>query len=778
MTNTAPIEWSALSSDFQQNVDTVDLDTFASSLGVSPETLTKLGIGRDIDSSSWTFPERNAEGEIIGISKRPDHGKKHMVAGSQRGLTLVWPLDAYDGTSQEDPVLVVEGASDAAAGLDLNFTTVGRPSATGGADYLATLLRDRYVVIVGEHDKGAGRLGADKTANALVGITASVKVIYPPDGVKDLREWENAPAGCNRDEVLAVIRRSDEFVPNPDAGHTTSAALKKPTPSQADLLVELAVDATLFHDPGMDSDGFATIGKDGHRENWRISSKGFRRWLSHRFYTEHNKAPGSQALQDALNVIAGQAIHGAPEFGVHVRLAEHDGAIYLDLADDDWRAVEVTTNGWSVLSSEKVPVKFVRRRGMKPLPVPETGGDIHELRKFMNVKDGEQWILLCSYLVASLRPGRPFPLLNINGEQGSAKSTLCRMVREVVDPNHAPLRRPPRDERDLMIAATNGWLVAFDNLSGLSASLSDCLCVLATGGGFGTRELFSDDQEKLFDAMRPVMINGIDDLATRPDLLDRSINLTLEQISEEQRRDEDELWLAFYQSRPRILGGLLDVVVSGLKNLSTVKLERMPRMADFTKFAVAAAIQLGWTGDDFLKAYLGNRASANNLAIESSPIGPAVVDLMRKHESWNGIAKELLGELCEHHADEKTQRRKDWPKSPQAMSNALRRIAPNLRKSNIDVTFSQPLGHNKRRTIQLEWIGEPYAVSAASAAISPGDTETAMPCGSPAAYSGDIAAHNNTQQPAGIGTENVDFNSESRIAEHVDHAVHENPYPV
>src|SRR5262249_8862661 len=160
----------------------------------------------------------------------------------------------------------------------------------------------------------------------------------------------------------------------------------------------------------------------------------------------------------------------------------------------------------------------------------------------VNLRDGDCWRLLVAWLVAAFRPGRPFPILTVNGEQGSAKSTLCRMVRALIDPNRSALRRPPRSDRDLMIAAANGWIVAFDNLSDMPDSLSDALCALATGAGYSTRELYTDDDEKLFNATRPVIVNGIEDLATRPDLLDRSLPLTLQAISDNQRREEEELW--------------------------------------------------------------------------------------------------------------------------------------------------------------------------------------------------------------------------------------------
>jgi hypothetical protein len=149
------------------------------------------------------------------------------------------------------------------------------------------------------------------------------------------------------------------------------------------------------------------------------------------------------------------------------------------------------------------------------------------LRRFVNVRSEEDWKLLVAWLIQAFRPTGPYPILILQGEQGSAKTTTARILRAITDPSSTPVRTVPRGEHDLMIAANNSWVVTIDNLSGLQPWLSDALCRLSTGGGFGTRTLYENDEETLFDAMRPIILNGITDIATRPDLLDRAIILTL-----------------------------------------------------------------------------------------------------------------------------------------------------------------------------------------------------------------------------------------------------------
>jgi hypothetical protein len=463
--------------------------------------------------------------------------------------------------------------------------------------------------------------------------------------------------------------------------------------SQATRLVTLAADTEFFHTP--DGSPYATIPVAGHRETWPLRGSRYRAWLRQRFFDAEGGAPGAQALQDALGVLEGEALFRGPEQAVAVRLVEHAGAIYLDLGDPAWRAVEITAAGWRV--DETPPVKFRRPRGLLPLPEPTRGGQIAQLRPFVNVADEAAWRRVVSWLIAALRPHGPYVILDFHGEQGSAKSTTSRVLRHLLDPNAAPLRAEPRDGRDLMIAASNGWIVAFDNLSRLDARLSDALCRLATGGGFATRALYTDDEEMLFDAMRPIVVNGINELAVRSDLLDRALVEQLPTIPEAARRPEAEFWRAFEAARPAILGALCDAASRALADEPTLEVDGLPRMADFTRWAVAAAPALGWTAAEFLEDYRQARTAANSLPLEASLIVPCVQTLAAR--GWEGTAAELLAHLNAH-ADETTRHLRGWPRRTQAVSGELRRLAPNLRATGVAIGFRVAHGNRKLITIR------------------------------------------------------------------------------
>jgi hypothetical protein len=486
-------------------------------------------------------------------------------------------------------------------------------------------------------------------------------------------------------------------------------------PTQADILIDLAQTVALFHTP--DGSGFADLDIDGHRETWPIRAKGFRRWLARRFFEETGGAPSSEALQSALNVIEAKAHFDAPERQVHIRVGGLDGRLYLDLGDETWRAVEIDAAGWRVIDNP--PVRFRRASGMKPMPIPVRGGSIATLRSFLNVQTDADFVLVVAWALACLRNHGPYPVIVLSGEQGSAKSTFSAILRALLDPNTAPLRALPREDRDLFIAANNGHVLAFDNVSGLPAWISDTLCRLATGGGFAVRQLYSDQDEVLFDAARPVILNGIEDIVTRPDLADRAVFLTLEPISEDRRRPEQELWAAFEAERPRILGVLLDAVAKGLAELPRTKLDKLPRMADFALWATACETAL-WPQGTFWSAYCGNRDDAVEGVIDADPIAAAVRALMTTRTEWTGTASDLLGALAEMVGD-RVAKLKTWPDSPRALAGRLRRAATFLRKIGIDTGFERE-GRARTRMIRITTTGKPASTEAQGAQPSASST--------------------------------------------------------
>jgi hypothetical protein len=152
--------------------------------------------------------------------------------------------------------------------------------------------------------------------------------------------------------------------------------------------------------------------------------------------TSIGEAASAEAIRSTLDLLEARALFDAPQRTVHIRVAKHEGRIYLDLADKHWRSVEIGPKGWWVVSSP--PVRFRRAAGMLPLPTPEGGGCLETLATFLNLPGSDEFILILAWLLAALRPSGPYPLLAIAGEQGSAKTVLTKCSVQLVDHNAAP----------------------------------------------------------------------------------------------------------------------------------------------------------------------------------------------------------------------------------------------------------------------------------------------------------------------------------------------------
>jgi len=463
---------------------------------------------------------------------------------------------------------------------------------------------------------------------------------------------------------------------------STSAHLKTELQSQATQLVELvqSISLQLFHTPQQVA--YAHVEIEGRRQTLRLRSKTLRDWLARCFYHCYGKVPRTQALQDALSVLEGMALFEGSELPVHIRLAGDQGRIYLDLGRLDGSVVEISPGGWQVISDS--PVRFCQPRSLRSLPLPEPGGHLQDLQALLNILS-EDWPLVAAWLVAAFNPQGPYPVLFLQGEQGTGKSTLGQMLKGLIDPGATSLRAQPRENRDLMLAAANSWILSFDNLSHIPAWLSDSLCLLSTGGSFATRALYQDDEEVATNAARPIILTGIEDLATRGDLLDRSLLLYLPTISPTQRTPQQVLWSRYEALRPRLLGALLDAVALTLRRLPDVQLQQLPRMADFALWSVAASPVLGIEPEAFLDAYRQNQQATHELALADLPILAALRALLEKQCPWEGTATELHYTLSQCYAPR--LRGSPWPTSARGLSNLLRRLTPSLRSNGIEVHF-------------------------------------------------------------------------------------------
>ncbi len=519
------------------------------------------------------------------------------------------------------------------------------------------------------------------------------------DPAQTQRTWESFGCPHTRPITVATLfflaaENGWRRVPIPGPAENAADNDTPKSHNNASKLIALTEQWTLFHDP--DGIAYADVEVGGNRQTWSVRGDGFKSLLCRTFYQTTGGAVATEALNSALAVIEAQAQHDGPEHQVFVRVGERDGSVYLDLGTPDWRAVEIDKTGWRIVL--RPPVRFKRASGMLPLPSPLAGGDIQVLHRLINIGSHSDFVLAVAWLTAALCPRGPYPLLAISGEQGSAKSTFARIMRRLIDPNTAALRSWPREERDLYVATANSHVLAYDNVSKISPWLSDALCRIATGGAYAIRRNYSDRDEELFEAQRPIILNGIADVVDRPDLAERAIFIRLNPISEAERRTEKELWAEVDAAAPVILGALLNGVVAGLQHQDTITLDGHPRMADFAHWSCACEGAF-WPEAKFMAAYRGNRADAERDSFEADIIAVAVKDLMETVESWSGTATDLLTQLTAQ-VEEKVRHDPNWPKSPRSIASSLRRAATLLRRHGINVT-EERIGKARTRTITI-----------------------------------------------------------------------------
>jgi hypothetical protein len=455
--------------------------------------------------------------------------------------------------------------------------------------------------------------------------------------------------------------------------------------TQAQLLIRLGIEAELFETS--EGQAYARVPINGSYDVLALTERGsgFQPWLARRFYEDTLGHPSSAAMAQAMLWLRGQARYGGLVRDVHTRVAWEEGTVYLDLTNAAHQVVKITADGWGI--DDHPPVYFRRASGALPLPFPDDEGSLEDLFGLINLPPelADARKLIAGWLLHTLMPDGPYAHLCIHGEQGSAKSFLTKVLRQVIDPNKAPTKSKPKEEHDLAVMARHSHILAFDNLSSLPEWLSDALCQLSTGAGLGTRTLYTDDDETVFFAKRPALLNGIAEVAVRGDLIDRCLFITLPTL--QKRADERQLWKRFQELRPRILGAVVKAVCTALKNCDDLTIHDLPRMADFTLWVEAAAPAFGWKPGEFLTAYRRNRASAVRTELEASPVARALLAFMANTE---GTVELLMGELLKRltsHIMANGQHPPDtWPKSPQAFGGALRRLAPALRAQGIRLT--------------------------------------------------------------------------------------------
>ncbi len=455
-----------------------------------------------------------------------------------------------------------------------------------------------------------------------------------------------------------------------------------PGPSQATILVEMAEQIYTLHRSATDEPYALPV--EGPRIARMLRGRGgsLRSELAATYSKDNGATPSSSALADAMMVIQGRAL-AAPIEPLHLRTARLDDTVWIDLGRPDGQALWITAGDWGTYEA---PVVWRRTRLTGPMPDPAEVPDVAALRRLLNIAD-DSWPLLLAWMVTSWL-GYACPILALLGEQGTGKSTGARWIVGAVDPSPVPLRTAPRDVESWVIAAAGSTVVALDNVSSVEPWLSDALCRAVTGDGMVRRALYTDDELSVVAIRRAVVLTAIDPGAMRGDLADRLLAVELDRITELARRADTDLDSRWAEVGPAVLAGLADLTAGVMAVLPGVRLDRMPRMADFARVLAAVDTVLGTAGS---KTYHGQRDQLAGDVIDSDPVATAVRSFAAAQAPWAGTAGDLLAEL-DHRRGEERQAPRSWPKTPRALSAQLKRCAPALRSVGVEIERGREAG--------------------------------------------------------------------------------------
>lgn len=475
----------------------------------------------------------------------------------------------------------------------------------------------------------------------------------------------------------------------------------------AKQLIDLAVKhCDLFHDER--GDCYAVILHKGIRRTLKLRGREFRRWLAGLYYAETGRAANNEAIATALSVLEAKASFDGRMLELANRFAMRDGCIFIDVADDQWRVVKVTPDGWEVMKNP--PVLFRRYSHQQALPDPFRGGKLSDIHQHLAVRHEDDKLLLEAYLVAASFSEIPRPAITFHGPQGASKTTSARCLKSITDPSLTESIDLGKSPADLAQVLDHHGLPCFDNLTSIPTWASDMLCRAVNGGAFSKRELYSDDSDIISSFKRPMIITGINIPTHAPDLLDRLLLIELERIAPDKRMDEATFWAQFNADKPMLFGALLDAIAGALRHLPNIKLDKMPRMADFARIACAYAEHAGIGSDRMLDIIMRHTSRQTQEVLDADPVASAIREFVALHKSWTGTAGKLL-ELLNERAP--TPRPDGWPKAANNLTRKINVLHSTLNEIGISIRRHKE-GSARERLLTLESSADSSSASSAS----------------------------------------------------------------
>ena len=647
-----------------------------------------LYLSNDLSKSSTnitepiTYKYYNADGVLVYIKERYcNNGKKNFVFYKPDGTKGINGIQRVmynlPNVIKSNTVYVVEGEKCADKLIELGYcaTTLDTGANSPWLDTYNKYLENKNLIILLDNDAPGIEYGKKFKDNL-----PFAKVIK----LNDLDEKEDVYDWLEKGHTMDEITKLEEFdilsyFEEKDLTESEEDRLCKETQSETILRLVEENNSVLFHDTA--NEPYIAVNIDGHKEIWSIDSYGLNIWLNSLYYKAVHKPAKKENITQVLSILSAKALFENKEpIPLYNRVANKDDTFWYDLTNNDYQSIKITSDNWSL--ENDTPILFYRYRHQKAQVIPNANGDVNKIFDYINIKNNRT-LFLC-WLITCFVPDIPHAMPIFYGEQGAAKSTTCRLLKSLIDPSELETLTLTKDERSLVVNLQTHWFLPFDNVSHISEETSDTLCRAITGGGMQQRKLFTNSEDYIFKFKRCIALNGINNVATRSDLLDRAILLELSRISEDERKELIEIEKNFEKDLPYILGGIFNVLSKAKRIRPTVKLDKLPRMADFARWGFAIGEALGGLGDIFIEEYLININKHDIEIINSNVVATLIVNFMEDKPEWEGLVSKLYNKLTALAPSWGINPKdKSFPSQPNVLSRRLNGLKSNLHSVGI-----------------------------------------------------------------------------------------------
>lgn len=454
-----------------------------------------------------------------------------------------------------------------------------------------------------------------------------------------------------------------------------------------------------------------------------MNDKAVARYLKYHHLRIKRELAKAKVINEALEILDTNIRFEGEKITLSNRVAWKDNQIFFDMGDET--AIKVTPSGWEI---EKTPILFRRFGHQMTQDQPMTGGDAWKLFDYLNVVE-EDRLLVLVYVISLFIPDIAHPLFHVWGEHGSAKSFLCTAINQLCDPTSVTKLIANRRDLDLVQNLYKHYVTVYDNLSEITPQMSDIFCQACTGSSFNKRRLYTDSEDVVFRIKHVVILNSIEMLLMRQDLIDRSIILHMKRIPPTRRRREAEVWKGFEDQKALILGGIMDCLTKAMVIFPTIPAMDLPRMADFYQWGYAITEALGLPGEDFVKSFANNITMQNASVRHNNTLCEAVIELMDGRELHDSTVKATLDKLRETAEPKATD--PTFPKAPKDLVAYLKQIEPTLAEYGINFEVGKRQGKGTplviRQVADIASSGSPASLQSAEEAIisEPGEADEA-----------------------------------------------------